>query len=262
MSSIPPIRHVTKWFYRKDGTNHGPIDQASFDELVASGVIHDETYVWHPGWEDWRVLGSISVQGSYLPELEVVEDQSVAEEPQESRVIFSSTETITSSSSRSYTISHQSTPRPNKKSAKGLGCAGLFIAFIALIVIVGAGVIFFTNVTQNDKDRLGRFQDACRAGNLSGCYNAGRMYQMGDGITANTQLAMAFFRTACAQKHGVSCHQVGLYEQTKVVWDPSNPGFRIHDAQGVLKLFEEGCQGGYPPSCTRLKELKIKIEAP
>lgn len=44
------------WFYAEGGQRRGPVTQAEFDRLVASGVITDTTLVWHDGmgaWEPW-----------------------------------------------------------------------------------------------------------------------------------------------------------------------------------------------------------------
>lgn len=41
------------WYYAVEGASNGPISEAEFDELVASGTIRSDTLVWQEGMEDW-----------------------------------------------------------------------------------------------------------------------------------------------------------------------------------------------------------------
>ena len=44
------------WFYSNDGARKGPIDDATFRDLVANGTIRPDTLVWHEGMADWKPL--------------------------------------------------------------------------------------------------------------------------------------------------------------------------------------------------------------
>lgn len=41
------------WYYMKDGQQAGPVDEAEFQRLVASGAILPATKVWKEGMADW-----------------------------------------------------------------------------------------------------------------------------------------------------------------------------------------------------------------
>jgi len=47
------------WYYGDAGKQIGPIDDASFDGLVATGIIHDETLVWRSGMPNWQPYRTI-----------------------------------------------------------------------------------------------------------------------------------------------------------------------------------------------------------
>lgn len=45
------------WYYRQDdGTQAGPVSEATFRSLVAQGAIRPDTLVWHEGMADWQPL--------------------------------------------------------------------------------------------------------------------------------------------------------------------------------------------------------------
>lgn len=43
----------TEWYYAVEGTSHGPVSQAEFEQLVSVGTIRNDTLVWQDGMEDW-----------------------------------------------------------------------------------------------------------------------------------------------------------------------------------------------------------------
>jgi uncharacterized RDD family membrane protein YckC len=47
------------WFYAIDSTQHGPIDEAAFQDLVAQAVIRGDTMVWRDGMSNWQPYASI-----------------------------------------------------------------------------------------------------------------------------------------------------------------------------------------------------------
>ena len=59
------------WYYANNNERRGPVDQATFDELVRTGEVGPETLVWREGmaeWTPWRVVagagGGVVATGS------------------------------------------------------------------------------------------------------------------------------------------------------------------------------------------------------
>lgn len=44
---------ITQWYYAVEGTSHGPVNQAEFEQLVNVGAIRSDTLVWQEGMTDW-----------------------------------------------------------------------------------------------------------------------------------------------------------------------------------------------------------------
>ncbi len=44
------------WHYAAGGVQHGPVDDAELDRLIAAGAVTGDTLVWHAGLEGWRPL--------------------------------------------------------------------------------------------------------------------------------------------------------------------------------------------------------------
>jgi hypothetical protein len=44
------------WHYAAGGQQHGPIDDAELDRLIAAGAVTGDTLVWHAGLDGWRPL--------------------------------------------------------------------------------------------------------------------------------------------------------------------------------------------------------------
>jgi uncharacterized RDD family membrane protein YckC len=44
------------WYYALDGQQKGPVSQTDLDQLVATGVVGQETLVWHAGMPEWKPL--------------------------------------------------------------------------------------------------------------------------------------------------------------------------------------------------------------
>lgn len=47
------------WYYANAGDQKGPFTQDQFDQLVATGAIHDTTLVWREGMAAWQPWGSL-----------------------------------------------------------------------------------------------------------------------------------------------------------------------------------------------------------
>ncbi len=44
------------WHYLINGQQHGPMDDLAFDQLIASGAVTDDTFVWKEGLSEWMQL--------------------------------------------------------------------------------------------------------------------------------------------------------------------------------------------------------------
>ena len=50
----------TQWHYEINSSQYGPISKLEILELVRSGQLHVDSYVWSPGWPDWAPVGSVA----------------------------------------------------------------------------------------------------------------------------------------------------------------------------------------------------------
>ena len=48
-----------QWYYAQNDQQKGPISETDLNSLVASGMINDQTLVWHEGQANWRTYGEI-----------------------------------------------------------------------------------------------------------------------------------------------------------------------------------------------------------
>lgn len=51
---------MKSWFYVANGQRTGPVDEATFAGLVATGVVSAETSVWQEGMADWQPYRMVS----------------------------------------------------------------------------------------------------------------------------------------------------------------------------------------------------------
>jgi len=56
---------VTDWYYSRQGQRLGPIEEADFHQKIESGEIHQETFVWRKGMENWQKYGELYYGESY-----------------------------------------------------------------------------------------------------------------------------------------------------------------------------------------------------
>ena len=49
-----------EWYYVKDDRQNGPVAFENLVELIRSGVLTGESYVWTGGWENWRHAGEVA----------------------------------------------------------------------------------------------------------------------------------------------------------------------------------------------------------
>jgi uncharacterized RDD family membrane protein YckC len=57
------------WFYADGGRQVGPVDEASFQGLVTTGIVRDETLVWHAGMANWQPYQTVRPAAVLAPEL-------------------------------------------------------------------------------------------------------------------------------------------------------------------------------------------------
>lgn len=56
-----------QWYYEKDGRPEGPVDDETFNALVAQQVIGPETRVWNPDLPDWRPFAEAAAGDGTAP---------------------------------------------------------------------------------------------------------------------------------------------------------------------------------------------------
>lgn len=49
-----------EWFFVADGKRNGPVQQGAFDELIRTGKVGPQTFVWRAGMEKWQRLEEVS----------------------------------------------------------------------------------------------------------------------------------------------------------------------------------------------------------
>lgn len=55
------------WYYALGNERQGPVDDATLDRLIATGVVSPETLVWKAGMADWQPLAQARPQAALLP---------------------------------------------------------------------------------------------------------------------------------------------------------------------------------------------------
>lgn len=73
-----------QWYYAENGQQRGPVDDDALTALVKSGVVRDETLVWHEGMQNWQSYGSMrgAPAGSPAPGIAVQATQASAYVPE------------------------------------------------------------------------------------------------------------------------------------------------------------------------------------
>jgi len=61
------------WYYARGDERMGPLDERQFGELLASGVVRDDTLVWREGMADWMPFGQIRQSVSVSTDTEELE---------------------------------------------------------------------------------------------------------------------------------------------------------------------------------------------
>lgn len=51
---------VAEWFFLQGAKETGPFTRDQIQSLFSSGAITEETYLWRPGYSDWRPMTAFS----------------------------------------------------------------------------------------------------------------------------------------------------------------------------------------------------------
>jgi hypothetical protein len=68
---LPPRTSNRSWWYGKNGSEFGPVDQATLQQMLASGNLGPDDVVWTDGMNQWgsarQTPGLMPISGSLLP---------------------------------------------------------------------------------------------------------------------------------------------------------------------------------------------------
>jgi len=94
--------------------------------------------------------------------------------------------------------------------------------------------------------------NACDGGDMTDCYNLGRMYENGDGVKQDKFKAVEFYTKACDGGHAAGCFTLG---------------FRYDQGEGVkqnyfkaVELYAKACDGGHAVGCLSLEFMHANGE--
>jgi hypothetical protein len=65
------------WYYVEGKDKIGPIEEQELRKLYSSGILHDKSYVWKKGFDNWKIIGEVDELadlGSLSSSLEEVPD--------------------------------------------------------------------------------------------------------------------------------------------------------------------------------------------
>lgn len=66
------------WYYADNNERRGPIEDAAFQSMAASGTIKPDTLVWREGFTDWLPYSQVAASGSVAPAAGAVASTAVA----------------------------------------------------------------------------------------------------------------------------------------------------------------------------------------
>ncbi len=91
---------------------------------------------------------------------------------------------------------------------------------------------------------------ACKLGYGLGCFNAGNIYRVGEGVPVDYKKAASFFERSCKLKQAKGCSELGIfYYLGKGV---------AKDVRRAVSLLQLACKLGSRVACANLKRLKPK----
>jgi len=124
--------------------------------------------------------------------------------------------------------------------------------------VVESTKIDLTPDRTNVEQALSLSQD-CKAGDASGCYNAGWLYREGSGVKRDDALAFVLFTKACDGGNEHGCTHLGvMYAEGKVVAQDDNQAYSLYKKGclgGKAVYYTQGCDGGDQAGCRNAQKL-------
>jgi hypothetical protein len=109
----------------------------------------------------------------------------------------------------------------------------------------GKGMTEFRNALAIDKEQArASQQSACDAGNASGCFSLGLMYENGEGVVQDRAKAVATYQKACEAGNANGCNNLGRMLE-------HGEGVAQNKAQAVA-LYQKACDAGNAWGCNNL----------
>ena len=99
---------------------------------------------------------------------------------------------------------------------------------------------------QTASDRPDSYQQACKQGNVEGCFQLARLYVLGEGVNRDMGLGASLFEKACRAGENKSCTALG-----SLYW--MGTGVPV-DRKLAIALWNHACKGGNSKACDLLKE--------
>ena len=50
---------MTQWYYGREGQQNGPVDEQALRDLIAQGIVTDQTMVWREGMVNWLAKAAV-----------------------------------------------------------------------------------------------------------------------------------------------------------------------------------------------------------
>jgi|GEM_PF-696478 len=91
---------------------------------------------------------------------------------------------------------------------------------------------------------LDHYDTGCDAGNGEGCFDAGRMYELGQGVKPSASMAARYYESSCYNEYADGCARAGLLFNGR-------DGV-AQDYDKAFKLLRFGCDFGSVESCSNL----------
>ncbi|HOC19505.1 MAG TPA: tetratricopeptide repeat protein [Vicinamibacterales bacterium] len=105
---------------------------------------------------------------------------------------------------------------------------------------------------------LALYERSCSAGWAAGCHQLGHSYEIGEGVKADPQRAIAWYGQACDGELVDGCVSAAMLLLTGTLVPADLPGAQRFFARAVA-LLDEGCQAGNDRQCTERDRLKTRI---
>ena len=131
----------------------------------------------------------------------------------------------------------------------------IFIFIVITIISLKAdldsdGLISFNS---GDKERNFKlWKKACNKGDAEGCSNLGVMYENGETVNQNNEIAASLYKKACDKGDAEGCYSLGImYENGKGV---------SKNKETAVSLYKKACSRGNAGGCSSLEYIYGDIE--